>query len=210
MGLDQFYRMLDGLLPRPVAPWDVWGFTPRLHPLLFVHRVEGLDPGVYALPRNPEAMPALRAALRADFEWQRVDGAPAHLRLVRLLPLNTRAVIRTASCHQAIAGDACFAVSMLSEFEPIVRANAWRYRQLHWEAGLLGQALYLEAEAAGLRGTGIGCFFDDSVHEMLGITTTQFQALYHFTVGRALTDDRIATSAAYPGRRRNELSGATT
>ena len=210
MGLDPFYRLLDGLLPRPVAPWDVWGFTPRLHPLLFVHRVEGLDPGVYALPRHPEAVAALREALRADFEWQRVDGAPAHLPLVRLLPLNTRAVIRTASCHQAIAADACFAVSMLSEFEPLVRANAWRYRQLHWEAGLLGQVLYLEAEVAGLRGTGIGCYFDDSVHEMLGITTAQFQALYHFTVGRALTDDRILTSEAYPGRQRNELQGATT
>ena len=42
------------------------------------------------------------------------------------------------------------------------------------------------------------------------ITAAQFQALYHFTVGRALTDDRILTSGAYPGRQRNELQGATT
>jgi len=27
--------------------------------------------------------------------------------------------------------------------------------KLFWEAGLLGQVLYLEAEAAGVRGTGI-------------------------------------------------------
>ena len=89
---------------------------------------------------------------------------------------------------------------MLSEFEPIVAANPWRYRQLHWEAGLLGHVLYLEAEAAGLRGTGIGCYFDDAVHSLLGIRTMQFQALYHFTVGRPLTDDRIRTLPAYPGR----------
>ena len=130
--------------------------------------------------------------------------------LFRLLPTNSRATIRTASCHQAIAADACFALTMLSEFEPLVSANPWRYRQLHWEAGLLGQVLYLEAEAAGLCGTGIGCFFDDSVHEMLGITTTQFQALYHFTVGLALTDARITTAEAYPGRQRNELARTGT
>ena len=90
---------------------------------------------------------------------------------------------------------------MLCEFEPVVSANAWRYRQLHWEAGLLGHALYLEAEAEGLRGTGIGCYFDDALHEILGLANTQFQALYHFTVGRPLTDDRISTLPAYPGRR---------
>jgi hypothetical protein len=105
------------------------------------------------------------------------------------------------NCHQAIASDGCFALSMLCEFEPIVRANAWRYRQLHWEAGLLGHVLYLAAEAEGLRGTGIGCYFDDALHEILGVTGTQFQALYHFTVGRPLTDDRISTLPAYPDRR---------
>ena len=36
------------------------------------------------------------------------------------------------------------------------------YRRLFWECGLIGQVLYLEAEAAGVRGTGIGCFYDDA------------------------------------------------
>jgi hypothetical protein len=64
----------------------------------------------------------------------------------------------------------------------------------------VGQALYLEAEAAGLRATGIGCYFDDAMHELLGLENTQFQALYHFTVGNPLTDERINTLPAYPGR----------
>jgi SagB-type dehydrogenase family enzyme len=204
MGADRFYRLLDCLLARPAAPWDVWDFTPQLHPILFVHRVEGLAPGAYALPRRPDAVSELRRELRADFEWQSVDHAPAHLPFFRLLPTDCRGVIRTASCHQAIASDGCFSLSMLSEFKPIVRVNPWRYRQLHWEAGLLGHVLYLEAEAAGLRGTGIGCYFDDAVHQLLGIETMQFQALYHFTVGRPMTDDRITTLPAYPGRQRNE------
>lgn len=195
-----FYRLLDSLLNRPNAPWDVWTFAPRVHPVLFVHRVEGLDPGVYALPRHPAAADALRAHLRADFEWRPPENAPAHLPFYRLLRTDCRVIARTMNCHQAIASDSCFSLSMLSEFEPVVSANPWRYRQLHWEAGLIGHALYLEAEAAGLRGTGIGCYFDDALHEVLGLTTTRFQSLYHFTVGRPLTDDRISTWPAYPNR----------
>jgi len=197
---DCFYHLLDSLLDRPNAPWDVWNFAPRLHPVLFVHRVEGLDAGVYALPRRPAAIDALRALMRADFEWQAPEGRPAHLPLFRLLRSDCRAVARTMNCHQAIASDSCFSLSMLGEFEPVVRDNPWRYRQLHWEAGLMGHALYLEAEAAGLRGTGIGCYFDDALHDILGLSTTQYQALYHFTVGRPLSDDRISSSPGYPHR----------
>jgi len=61
----------------------------------------------------------------------------------------------------------------------------------------LGQALYLEAEAAGVRGTGIGCFFDDAVHDILGLSGDQFQSLYHFTVGGPVDDDRLATLPPY-------------
>jgi SagB-type dehydrogenase family enzyme len=195
---ETFYHLLDCLIARPIAPWDVWDFAPRLHPVFFVHRVEGLEPGLYVLPRRPDATESLRKALRSDFEWRTIENAPAHLPFLRLLSADCRAIVRTLSCHQAIASDSCFSLSMLSEFEPVIRPNAHLYRQLHWEAGLLGHALYLEAEAAGLRGTGIGCYFDDAVHDLLGIRTTQFQTLYHFTVGRPLTDDRITTLPAYP------------
>jgi SagB-type dehydrogenase family enzyme len=183
MGAADFYRLLGCLLPQPIAPLDVWSFAPRLHPIFFVHRVEGIEPGLYALPRRPDAIRALCDGMRADFAWQTVDGAPGHLPFFKLAASDCRAVARTVSCHQWIASDSCFALSMVSEFEPVVRANAWRYRQLHWEAGLLGHVLYLEAEAAGLRGTGIGCYFDDAVHGLLGIADARFQALYHFTVG---------------------------
>ena len=91
---------------------------------------------------------------------------------------------------------------MLAEFEPTVRENPWFYRQLHWEAGLIGQALYLEAEVAGLRGTGVGCFFDDETHDFLGLKTPELQTLYHFTVGLPLSDQRIATQPAYPDKPR--------
>ena len=189
MSADSFYGLLESLLDRPNAPWHVWNFAPCVHPVFFVHRVEGLDPGVYALPRDSATARALREQLRGDFEWETPANTPAHLPFVRLLRTDCRIVARTINCHQAIG-----------EFELVIRANPWRYRQLYWEAGLLGHVLYLEAEAEGLRGTGIGCYFDDALHEILGISTMKFQALYHFTVGRPLTDDRISTLPAYPGR----------
>ena len=44
---------------------------------------------------------------------------------------------------------------------------------------MVGQVLYLEAEAQGARGTGIGCFFDDAVHDILGLKDNTYQSLYH-------------------------------
>jgi hypothetical protein len=43
---------------------------------------------------------------------------------------------------------------------------------------------------------GIGCFFDDPVHELMGLRTTP-SSLYHFTVGGPREDARLATGAAY-------------
>jgi hypothetical protein len=57
--------------------------------------------------------------------------------------------------------------------------------------------LYLEAEARGIRGTGIGCYFDDAVHELAGIVGTGYQSLYHFTVGLPVADPRLRTEPPY-------------
>ena len=62
---------------------------------------------------------------------------------------------------------------------------------------MLGHVITLEAEAAGWRGTGIGCFFDDADHEVLGLKDDRFQVIYHYAVGMALDDPRISTLPAY-------------
>lgn len=198
LATDDFYHLVDSLLPRPHAPWDVWDFVPRLHPVFFVHRVEGVPPGLYILVREAGAEARLRAALSDEFQWERMEACPAHVPLFRLQPGRWHKVARAVSCQQAIAAESCFSLGMLAEFEPTLQQDAWRYRQLHWEAGLLGHVLYLEAETLGLRGTGIGCFLDDAFHELLGLRDRAFQSLYHFTVGRALTDTRITTLPPYP------------
>ena len=88
-------------------------------------------------------------------------------------------------------------MSFLTEFANPLRARAWVYRELFWETGLLGQILYLEAEASGLRATGIGCFFDDALHRLLGLTDLTWQSLYHFTVGGAVDDQRLQSLPPY-------------
>jgi len=205
MPTDDFYRLVDCLLPRNCTPWDIWDYESRLHPVLFVHRVADLAPGLYALPRSPAAETALRASMQSEFQWQKVAGCPDHIPLYLLTAADCAKLARTVSCHQVIASHSCFSLGMLAEFADIVEQDPWRYRQLHWEAGLLGQVLYLEAEAAGVRGTGIGCFFDDAVHELLGLRGTDFQTLYHFTVGRALVDERITTLPPYAERATHSL-----
>lgn len=198
-----FYRILDATLPRAhTPPFDGWPWPPRLHLLLFVHRVTGLEPGLYLLCRAADSGALLRDALKAAPEWLPVSEAPSHLPLFRLARANARNAAKTLSCHQDIAADGAFSLGMLAEFDAVLAEGAWTYRRLFWESGLIGQTLYLEAEAAGVRGTGIGCFFDDAVHEMLGLQDTRLQSLYHFTVGVPLIDSRLQTLPPYEHRRR--------
>jgi hypothetical protein len=108
---------------------------------------------------------------------------------------------QTVSCHQEIAADGAFALAMVAEFEPSLQEHgSWFYKRLHWEAGAIGQVFYLEAEAAGVRSTGIGCFFDDALHQAVGLRGRRHQDLYHFTVGGAVDDPRLRTSPAYAHR----------
>jgi len=188
-----FYRMLTAVMPTAAA-FELWRWPPKIHLFIFVHRVEGLAPGIYTLPRELDALEKLQAATLADFDWHKVSEA---LPLYHLHSGDCRQVAKTLSCHQPIASDSAFSLGMVAEFSETIEAAPWLYRRLFWECGLIGQTLYLEAEAAGLRGTGIGCYFDDSVHELLGIKDDKFQSLYHFTVGKPLEDKRLETLPAY-------------
>lgn len=196
---DDFFRMMDRLLPRDdLPPWSSQAWETRLHLVLFIHDVEGLAPGLYLLLRRRSALDTLTSQLRDDLQWETVDGAPEHLPFYRLAQASARRTAMRLSCQQDIAGDSVFSLSMLAELETAIKDAPWRYNELHYEAGMIGQSLYLEAEAIGMRGTGIGCFFDDGVHELLGIQGKILQAIYHFTVGTAINDPRLATLPPYP------------
>ena len=200
MARDAFYQTLARTLPDAsplvfqVLPW-----RPRVHLLVFVHRVADLEPGLFLLARDIRQIDALRASIDPGFVFERPGECPASLPLFRLRSGDARPLARSVSCHQDIAADGCFSLGMLAEFRGALETEgAWFYRRLYWECGAIGQVLYLEAEALGLRGTGIGCFFDDPVHQIVGLRDDAWQSLYHFTMGRAVEDGRLSTEPAYP------------
>jgi SagB-type dehydrogenase family enzyme len=194
-----FFRMLERVVPcAEHAPWQALPWQPSVHLALFVHRVEGVTPGLYFVFRDAARAEDIAACIGRSFEWASPEGAPDDILFLRLTSADARNAARTICCHQDIAANGAFAVAMLAELEPTLQAQgAHAYRRLHWEAGVLGQVLYLEAEAAGLSGTGIGCFFDDVMHEVLGISDARLAMLYGFTVGGRTDDPRVQMTPAY-------------
>jgi SagB-type dehydrogenase family enzyme len=196
-----FFQMLARLVPTRDGrsmPWDALLWRPRIHLGLFVHRVRGLAPGLYTLARDPENVEKLRQAMPPEFLWLRPPSCPEGLPLYLLKEGDCRALAASVSCGQDIAGDGAFSLAMLADYlDSLVAYGASFYRNLFWEAGLVGQVLYLEAEEAGIRATGIGCYFDDPVHEVFGIASRDWQSFYHFTVGGPVEDGRLTTLPPY-------------
>jgi SagB-type dehydrogenase family enzyme len=174
--LDQLGPMLHRATDS--VPGDVMDFRHArpgscfVHLFLYVHRVTGLDPGIYYYDR-----PAHELVLFRVGDVQRLAG--------------------DLSLQQDIAADSAFAVSMIADFNIALQAFGERaYRAVHLEAGYIGQGLYLGAESVRLNATGIGAFFDTRVNRTLGMPTGM-EVIYHFTVGRALPDRRIRQRKAY-------------
>src|SRR6202012_3500565 len=93
---------------------------------LYAHRVDGLEPGVYRVWRE-------------------------RLELERIKSGDQRVAAAGLSLGQDLAGNACIAFSMIGDLERAVRGLGNRgYRYVHFEAGAIGQRLYLAAEAFGL------------------------------------------------------------
>ena len=195
ISMDQFFCMLDKTLPRcRHSPFNVELGDPNVHLMLFVHRVDGIVPGVYFFVRNHRDLSELRALCKPDFLWKPLDNT-FPLFLLKEVDCRREAVL--VSCQQNIAGDSAFSLGMIARFKDTIQNSPYLYRHLFWETGQIGQVLYLEAEAHGIRSTGIGCFFDDPVHDMLGLSDSSYQSLYHFTVGGATEDERLTMLSPY-------------
>ncbi len=193
---DNFLDCLAATLPstdRP--PFDSFPIQPRVHEILFVHHVTDIPSGIYALIRNPDHLPLLKSGMHDGFIWKPLS---SDLPLYLLSEGDYRETAMLVSCKQDIAGDSAFSLGMIAEFDSIIQTNPYLYKQLFWECGMIGQTLYLQAEAIGLRGTGIGCFFDDAMNQKIcGFKDTRFQSLYHFTVGYPIEDTRLSTLKPY-------------
>jgi SagB-type dehydrogenase family enzyme len=136
---------------------------------LYVQRVEGLSPGVY-----------------------RYNPSTHQLELIKTGDQRERAAY--LSLEQGLAAHACVAFSMIADLERAGKVFGNRgYRYAHFEAGMIGQALYLGAEALNVNATGIGAFYDDEVHKYLALSPDRGQVIYHFAVGKSVPDDRLST-----------------
>jgi len=143
-----------------------------VHLYLYVHRVVGLEPGLYF--------------------FNRFEG-----KLVPLLQSDQRETAMSTSCFQEIAADGAFSISMIADFERGYQLYGERcYRLVHYEAGYIGQMLYLSAAALGYDATGIGCFLDDAINNYLGLYDGR-EVIYNFTIGKAVVDARLTTLSAY-------------
>ena len=128
--------------------------------------------------------------MNPELTWTPAPGCPENLPLYWLLEGDAKKLAAQASRHEDIAGYGAFSFGMLAEFEGRLReGGAWWYPRFFWELGLLGQVLYLEAEAAGVRATGIGCFFDDPAHDNRSGEGAEFSTcFFHFTIGGPIED----------------------
>lgn len=149
IGLDQLMALLQGAAPARCI---------QLY--LYVHRVRGLEPGVYRY-------------------W------PDDARLELLKAGDQRVMAAALSLGQDLAGNSCVTFSMIGDLDQ-------DYRYVHFQAGAIGQRLYLGAETLGFQSTGIGAFYDDAVHQYLEIAPeSSRRVVYHFACGYAVDDDRL-------------------
>jgi SagB-type dehydrogenase family enzyme len=167
-GKSMSLTQLSAILASTIQPFFADFANARFIQLyLYVHRVDGLQPGVYRL-------------------W------PERAELELIKSGDQRVAAAGLSLGQELAGNACVAFSMIGDLERAVRAHGDRgYRYVHFEAGAIGHRLYLAAEALGLGATGIGAFYDEAVQRYLNLIPEQGQVVYHFAIGYPVPDPRL-------------------
>jgi SagB-type dehydrogenase family enzyme len=84
-----FFAMLECLLTRRATPpWNALPSAVLVHPALMVHRVDGLQPGLYMCLRDAAALADLKRSMRSEWLWQKIG--PDHLPFYLLLPYDLR------------------------------------------------------------------------------------------------------------------------
>lgn len=147
-----------------------WGYKLRaapsagaLYPIEvypIVHRVEGLQPGLYHYAVRDHALELLRAE-------------------------DLRGAIVRYGLAQEFLGEA----NLVLVFTAIFQRLRWKYRERSYryallEAGHLGQNVYLAATSMGMGACAVGAFLDDELNALLGVDGREEAALYVLAVGK--------------------------
>lgn len=195
-----FVEMIESLVGAESSlPWPS-----DLTVLLCVHRVAGVESGLYAARGASSGDERLRAAMCADFEWRQIAAASRGCRLFLLAGGDARRAAAHLAGDQPAAGDGAFTAIFLGRLEVMRRDGAWAYRRLHWQAGELGHRLYLEAETRHLGATGLGGFYDERLRALLCLDrdhADDWRPLYMVAVGfRGSDDAKLEAPYAHRGR----------
>jgi SagB-type dehydrogenase family enzyme len=146
---------------RRAAPSSGALYPIELYPV--VHRVEGVEPGVYHYAYREHALEQVRAG---DFRTPVVEQGIAQEFL--------------GQC-----GVVLFVTMILQRMRPKYQDRSYRYGLL--EAGHLGENAYLAATSMGLGACGIGAFMDDAINEMLGVDGVEEATVYMLAAGKVPT-----------------------
>jgi SagB-type dehydrogenase family enzyme len=125
-----------------------------------VHRVEGIEPGVYHYAYREHALEQVRTG---DLRQHVVDHGIAQEFL--------------GEC-----GVVLYLTMIMQRMRPKYQDRSYRYGLL--EAGHLGENAYLAAVSMGLGACGVGAFMDDAMNEMLGVDGVEEAAVYMLAAGR--------------------------
>ena len=164
--------ILDKTLPRNIPPFNAKTHFNNIDIVMFINRVNGIESGIYYYSRNN--------LLKHNFT-QIED------RLYLIEKGDFSEASKFINCTQDLGKFSSVSFSFVANFEKITKN--YHYKLTLQEAGMIGQILYLEAEAKNIRGCGIGCFFDEIINEE--ILNSKLQAVYNFTIGIPLIDERI-------------------
>jgi SagB-type dehydrogenase family enzyme len=166
MSLDQLSRLLylsGGITSRlhgnarRAAPSSGALYPIEIYPV--IHRVEGVEPGVYHYDIRSHGLEQLRAG---DF----------------------RAHVVQQGIAQEFLGDCgvvLFVTMILQRMRPKYQDRSYRYGLL--EAGHVGENAYLAATSMGLGACGVGAFMDDAINEMLGVDGVEEAVVYMLAAG---------------------------
>lgn len=128
---------------------------------LVAHRVEGLEPGLYHLDVQGQALELLAAG-------------------------NLEREVLSAALNQEM----CASAPVVFIWTAVGARAKWKYgerayRYIYLDAGHICENLYLAAEDLGLGCCGIGAFWDDQVNELLGVDGETETAVYLAVAGQA-------------------------
>ncbi len=167
MSLDELSRLLfltNGVTAglhgnaRRAAPSSGALYPIEVYPV--VHRVEGVEPGVYHYAYREHALEQVRAG---DFRAHVVEQGIAQEFL--------------GEC-----GVVLFLTNILQRMRPKYQDRSYRYGLL--EAGHMGENAYLAATSMGLGACGIGAFMDDAINDLLGVDGVEEAAVYMVAAGK--------------------------